>query len=214
VLPTPAVLRDRKLQAADVLPAPPDGKWHSTTGAVTQQIRLRMGTSYKSTCPTKQSSLRYLTLTFRGFDGAAHTGELVVADRAVVPTLRAFRRLFDLGFPIEEMRLPTSADMSAPPTGDGNGTAAFVCRAARGQKRLSAHAYGLAIDVNPFDNPYRKGDVVLPELASSYLRRSWHRPGMIGPDSVVVREFARIGWSWGGSWSSLKDYQHFSATGR
>ena len=112
------------------------------------------------------------------------------------------------------MRLPTTADVDAHPTGDGNNTAALVCRATTGGTSWSAHAYGLAIDLNPFDNPYQKGDVVLPELASSYLDRSWKRPGMILPGSLVVREFARIGWSWGGSWSSLKDYQHFSATGR
>lgn len=112
------------------------------------------------------------------------------------------------------MRLPTRRDLAAHPTGDGNNTASFVCRPSVGSSSWSAHAYGLAVDVNPFMNPYERGDVVLPELASSYLRRDWRRPGMIGPDSLVVREFARIGWSWGGAWRTLKDYQHFSATGR
>jgi hypothetical protein len=68
--------------------------------------------------------------------------------------------------------------------------------------------------VNPFQNPYAKGEVVLPELASSYLDRGWVRPGMITPNGPVVRAFAAIGWGWGGSWSSLKDFQHFSANGR
>ncbi len=125
-----------------------------------------------------------------------------------------FRALFAADFPIEEMRLTTTADLEAHPTGDGNNTAGLVCRATTGGSSWSAHAYGLAIDLNPFDNPYQKGDVVLPELASAYLDRSWVRPGMVLPDSVAVREFARIGWSWGGAWSSLVDYQHFSATGR
>ena len=69
------------------------------------------------------------------------------------------------------------------------------------------------MDVNPFQNPYVKGDVVLPELASSYLERGWRRPGMI-TDGPVVRAFDSIGWSWGGDWQSLKDYQHFSQNGR
>jgi hypothetical protein len=68
--------------------------------------------------------------------------------------------------------------------------------------------------VNPFQNPYTKGEVVLPELASSYLDRGWVRPGMITPGGPVVRAFAAIGWGWGGSWSSLRDFQHFSANGR
>ena len=66
--------------------------------------------------------------------------------------------------------------------------------------------------VNPFQNPYRNGDVVLPELASAYLDRAWRRPGMITPGGPAVRAFASIGRKWGGDWSSLKDYQHFSAT--
>ena len=47
---------------------------------------------------------------------------------------------------------------------------AFVCRPTTGASYFSQHAYGLAIDLNTFQNPYLKGDVVLPELASAYLR--------------------------------------------
>jgi hypothetical protein len=84
----------------------------------------------------------------------------------------------------------------------------------RGATVFSQHAYGLAVDVNPFQNPYLKGDLVLPELASAYRDRSRHRPGMILPGGPVVRAFAAVGWGWGGSWHSLKDLQHFSANGR
>lgn len=72
----------------------------------------------------------------------------------------------------------------------------------------------LTLDLNPFQNPFRRDDLVLPELAGSYLDRGWRRPGMITADGVVTRTFTRIGWSWGGGFQSLKDYQHFSATGR
>jgi hypothetical protein len=111
------------------------------------------------------------------------------------------------------MRLVTTADLRAPPTGDGNNTAALVCRPVRGGDEWSAHAYGLAVDVNPFQNPYRNGDLVLPELASAYLDRGWRRPGMVRPGGVVVDAFARIGWSWGGDFDSVIDPMHFSATG-
>ena len=125
-----------------------------------------------------------------------------------------FARLYAARFPIEEMRLVTSADLEAHPTGDGNNTAAFVCRAARGQTRWSAHAYGLAVDLDPFQNPYRRGDLVLPELASAYLDRAERRPGMIRPGDVATTAFAAVGWTWGGTWRSPKDLMHFSATGR
>jgi hypothetical protein len=213
VLPTPRVLRDRRLPTRDLLPPPRDGRYHATVGPITSALRRRMGESYRPGCPVSLSSLRYLTLTFRGFDHKVHTGELVVAARAAGSTTRVFRALFAQGFPLEEMRLPTTQDLTAPPTGDGNDTAAFVCRAARGQKRFSAHAYGLAIDVNPFQNPYIKGDLVLPELASAYRDRSWDRPGMMQAGSAAVRAFTQEGWTWGGDFRSLRDYQHFSLTG-
>ncbi len=213
VLPTPQVLRDRRLPTRDVLAPPADDRFHVTTGPVTSALRRRMGETYRPGCPVPPSGLRYLTVTFRGFDGRAHTGELVVATRAVPKLTRAFRALFAQGFPIEQMRLPTTADLTAPPTGDGSDTAAFVCRAARGQTRFSAHAYGLALDINPFHNPYVKRDLVLPELASAYVDRRNVRPGMLLRGSAAVRAFTDEGFTWGGDFRSLKDYQHFSLTG-
>lgn len=214
IRPTPRELRERRFRTVDLLPPPAGGGWESTIGPVTPAIRERMGETWSPACPVALEDLAYVTVSFRGFDGSAHTGELVVAAGEAPDVVRVFRQLFRADFPIEEMRLPTTADLEAHPTGDGNDTAGLVCRAARGQTSWSAHAYGLAIDLNPFQNPYVKGDVVLPELASSYLDRAWHRPGMVLPGSVAVEAFAQIGWSWGGDWSTLKDYQHFSATGR
>jgi hypothetical protein len=213
VLPTPKVLRDRHLQQADDLPPPTDGLFHSTVSAISSATRARMGTTYKAGCPVALKDLRYLTLTFRGFDGRAHTGELVVAAKAAQKTVNAFRRLYAIRFPIEQMVLPTTEDVNAKPTGDGNDTAAFVCRTARQQTRFSAHAYGLAIDVNPFHNPYVRGDLVLPELASSYVDRSWERDGMFLPGSAAVSAFTDQGFTWGGTFRRPKDYQHMSLTG-
>ncbi len=215
IRPTPPSLRNRRYPTADLLPPPPGGRFVGRVSAITPSIRARMGTSYSPGCPVALSDLRYVTVSFHGFDDAAHTGELVLAESAADDLVRVFRRLFRAGYPIEEMRLPATTDLEAPPTGDGNNTAAFVCRPTTGQSSgFSAHAYGLAIDVNPFLNPYVRGDLVLPERASAYLDRARVRPGMIEPGDVVVRAFAAIGWSWGGDFSSLKDYQHFSATGR
>jgi len=108
-----------------------------------------------------------------------------------------------------------AADLNEVPTGDGNTSAGFVCRPIRGSTTtFSAHSYGLAVDVNPFQNPYKKGPSVLPELAGAYLDRSAARPGMITKGDVVTRAFAEVGWTWGGSWSSPKDLMHFSADGR
>ena len=116
------------------------------------------------------------------------------------------------------MRIVTPIDVVARPTGDTNNSASFVCRAVTGGTRFSEHAYGLAVDINPFHNPYQRDDVVIPALASSYLERGAALPGMIVPGDpagdAVIAAFAEIGWSWGGNWSSLKDYQHFAKNNR
>ena len=214
VLPTPRQLRVRRLPTVDLLPPPRDNRFHATIGPVTPQIRRRMGESWSPACPVGLTDLRYLTLSFRGFDDRPHTGELVVNAAVARDVVGVFRRLYAAGFPVEEMRLVSTADLEAPPTGDGNNTAAYVCRATRGSTTLSAHAYGLALDLNPFLNPYRKGDLVLPELAGAYLDRTWRRPGMIHTGDVVTRAFADAGWSWGGNFTTVSDLMHFSANGR
>jgi hypothetical protein len=213
VLPTPAPLRDRRLPTVDRLLPPPGGRFASTVRRIGPAVRARMGATWTPGCPVALADLRYLTVSFRGFDGRAHTGELVVNRRVAADVVAVFARLYAARFPIEEMRLVTGADLKAHPTGDGNNTAAFVCRAARGQTRWSAHAYGLAVDLDPFQNPYRRADLVLPELASAYLDRADRRPGMIRPGDAATTAFAAVGWTWGGSWRSPRDLMHFSATG-
>ncbi|MEV6489328.1 M15 family metallopeptidase [Actinoplanes sp. NPDC051633] len=208
---TPPELRNRSIVTVDDLPPPADGGFHSTIEAVPASVLAR--STWTRDCPVTATDLRYVTVGFRGFDGRAHTGELLVNARAADAMVEVFGELFAEGFPIERMRVTSSAELDAPPTGDGNTTAVFACRPVRGQKAWSQHAYGLAVDVNPFQNPYHKGDVVLPELATSYLERGDVRAGMIRPRGPVVRAFASVGWRWGGDYRSLKDFMHFSANG-
>lgn len=162
------------------------------------------------------AELRYVRVSHWGFEGKVHTGELLVNASVADDVVRVFHKLFEAHYPIESLRVAdmTALDESLPTTGDGNGSGAFVCRAAKKSTRWSDHAYGTAIDLNSFNNPYHKGDSVIPELATSYLDRSNVRPGMIERGGAVVRAFASIGWGWGGSWRSLKDYMHFSQSGK
>lgn len=212
VLPTPPELRDRRLPTVDLLPPPDGDRFASTVSDVPPDVAER--STWSPACPVDLGDLRYVTVPFRGFDGQAHTGELVVHASVAEDVVSVFRRLFAAGFPVEEMRVVAGEELDAPPTGDGNNTTAFVCRASRGSSSWSEHASGLAIDVNPFHNPYQRGDLVLPELASAYTDRGWRRPGMIEPGGVVVEAFASIGWTWGGDWRSATDPMHFSRSGR
>lgn len=105
-----------------------------------------------------------------------------------------FRKLHEARFSIEQMRVITAEEIDAHLTGDWNDTTSFVCRPAVGSTSWSQHAYGTGIDINPFHNPYVKGDLVLPELASAYLDRENVRPGMIIEGDVVTLAYAEIGW--------------------
>ena len=212
ILPTPAELRDRKLLTHDRLAPPPGTGYKSTVSPVPAAVLAR--STWRPECPVAAGDLRYLTMSFWGFDGLHHTGEMIVHRGVAQDVVGVFGRLHAIRFPIEEMRVTDAPELDLHPTGDGNNTGSFVCRPAVGQKTWSAHASGLAIDVNPFNNPYVRGNLVLPELASSYVDRTWKRAGMLHRGDAVVRAFAAIGWSWGGDWTSPLDIQHFTATGR
>jgi hypothetical protein len=209
--PTPPELIDRRIVSTDYQPPPADGAFHADITPVPQTVARR--STWSARCPVALSDLRYVTVVFRGFDGRAHTGELLVHRTVAAAVVTVFARLFAAGFPIERMRVTSPAELTAAPTGDGNTTAAFVCRPTRGQTTWSAHAYGKAVDVNPFHNPYRNGARVLPELATAYLDRTRDLPGMIAADGAAVAAFRSVGWTWGGAWTSPTDYMHFSSTG-
>ena len=216
VLPTPPELRNRRFTLPDTLdPLPGDG-FAARVQRVPPDVLAR--STWRPGCPVAADELRWVRLAFWGFDDTRHTGELLVNVAVADDVVGVFRRLYDARFPVEEMRITRRDELDAPPTGDGNNTGAFACRPTVGATTYSQHAYGLAVDVNPFQNPYAKGEgpdrLVLPELASAYLDRGAVRPGMIEPGDVVVSAFAAIGWEWGGDWRSLKDYQHFSLSGR
>jgi len=125
-----------------------------------------------------------------------------------------FRRLYRGGFPIRRVRLVDRFDGDDRTSMRHDNTSAFNCRYVAGTTTWSRHAYGRAVDINPVENPYVDGTHVSPRMGRRYLDRTDVRPGMIVRGDVVVRAFRRIGWGWGGRWTSATDYQHFSANGR
>ncbi len=217
-LPTPPELVDRRLGPPPVpepAPAPPpeDGTFRATIGPVPAPVVER--STWSPACPVTLDELRYLTVTFIGFDGRSHTGEIIVHTDVAEDVASVFEKLHAARFPLEEVRVIDGPELDLPPTGDGNVTSAFVCRATVGGARWSEHAHGRAVDINPFHNPYVRGDLVIPELAGAYTDRSDVRPGMIVDGDAVTRAFDAIGWGWGGHWTGPAiDPMHFSTSGR
>ena len=183
--------------------------------AVSRVTAAQLPYSWHRGCPVAPAQLRRVRLSYWGFDARAHTGALVVNVSAVGDVVRVFRRLYAARFPIRRMR-PIDAYRGIDERSlDADNTAAFNCRyaVAPGPKRWSVHAYGLAVDVNPVENPYLEGGRVHPRAGRAYLDRSRVRPGMAEPNGVLVHAFAGVGWKWGGRWTGSPDYQHFSMTG-
>jgi hypothetical protein len=170
--------------------------------------------TYRAGCPVPTQQLRTIRVTHWGFDARTHEGALIVRDRVANDVVKVFRRLYDARFPIRRMRLMSAYRGSDDASMAADNTSAFNCRFVKGTRRWSMHAYGEAIDVNTVENPYVQGSRVSPPSGRPYLDRSNRRPGMAVEGGVLVRSFDAVGWRWGGRWTSSKDYQHFSTTGR
>ena len=173
------------------------------------------GVSWHPGCPVPLGDLRLITLTYRGFDGRDHAGRLIVNRSAASAMVAVFRRLYAAGFPIRRMEPVDRYGGDDFRSIEADNTSAFNCRAATGSSHWSNHAYGLAVDVNPIENPYVSGGSTSHRASAPYLDRSRHRPGMAYEGGVLVEAFRAAGWGWGGSWSgSVHDFQHFSYDGR
>ena len=170
--------------------------------------------SWEPGCPVPPDGLRIITMSHWNYAGSVSTGKLVVAAGLANQVVDIFRDLYDARFPIERMRLVDEYDGDDDLSMAANNTSAFNCRLVTGGSSYSEHSYGRAIDINPVMNPYVKGSTVLPPAGSAYLNRNLEAPGMIHANDEVVQAFGARGWIWGGTWSSLKDYQHFSTTGK
>lgn len=184
------------------------------SSAVAPVSEEQLAYSWRPGCPVPVQDLRLVSVTFWGFDDEAHDGELVVHEAWAEAIVSVMERLYSAQFPIERMELVDAFGGDDDASMAANNTSAFNCReVSRRPGVWSQHAFGAAIDINPVQNPYilRNGTVLPPGAVTD---RATAVPGLIGPESVVVEAFREIGWGWGGNWSGVLDYQHFSASGR
>jgi hypothetical protein len=178
--------------------------------------RERMtGVSWRPGCPVPLAGLRMLTVSHWGFDGRRRTGRLVVHETAASPLRTVFRRLYAARFPVRRLVPIDAYGGSDFRSIEADNTSAFNCRRATGSGSWSEHAYGRAIDINPIENPYVENGRVYHDASRPYVSRQPARKGMAVEGGALVLAFDAIGWGWGGRWSgSVKDYQHFSGSGR
>jgi poly-gamma-glutamate synthesis protein (capsule biosynthesis protein) len=179
--------------------------------AISDAIRGRMaGKSWREEdprCP-RISELAYVRVDHVTFDGGIARGELVVAAALAARVVDLLRRLYELGFPIRQLRLVDDFDASDDASMDADNSSAFNFRVVAGTDVLSQHALGRAIDLNPVENPWRRRDRILPAAGAAFVDRRVVRPGMIVRPGPVVAALDEQGWEWGGDWRHAFDDHH------
>lgn len=163
-------------------------------------------------CPPEiRKRQKIVKLKYYSFDGKIHQGQLVI-DKALVKDIKKiFKIALETKFPIHSVIPVSHPNFRKNGRWDddlsmfANNTSAFNYRQKTGGGSLSNHAYGWAIDINTVQNPYVKGSLILPPNGSFNLEA----PGTLTAEHPITKKFIELGWTWGGNWTTLKDYQHF-----
>lgn len=184
---------------------------------LSEEIKQRItGISYKENPNITYDDLRYVSILYVDFAGNTRTGELICNQSIAQDMVEIFEELYRAAYPIEKIKLIDEYGGDDDLSCADNNTSCFNYRVVGGTDNLSKHALGLAIDINPFYNPYitypNGVERISPEGSEPYADRNSGLPHMILKDDLIYRLFTERGFTWGGEWKTLKDYQHFQKT--
>ena len=197
------------IPGAEIRPAAFEAEFSAQPVPPEVEARMR-GRSYPDGARIALSELRYLRLSHYDFDGNPRTGEMVCNAAIAADLCEIFRALYEAEYPIASIRLVDDFEASDEASMAADNTSCFNYRTIPGQARLSNHARGLAVDVNPLENPYvgRNGRV-RPAGGEAFADRTADFPHKIDREDLCYRLFRAHGFSWGGAWARSRDYQHF-----
>jgi len=190
--------------------APPTRAFTAQVLPIGDELRTRMtNKSWRDDprCPPF-AELAHLRIAHVTMEGGVGEGELVVAAALAERAIEIFRRLYQLGFPIRQLRLVDEYDADDDASMSADNSSAFNFRVIAGTNLLSQHALGRAIDINPVENPWRRPDRILPAAGEAFADRRHVRPGMIVRPGPVVAALDELGWEWGGDWRHAQDDHH------
>lgn len=193
-------------------------EYQSSISEITPEIKKRMikGNSWRKGCPVSLENLRYLRVTHLDFKGKDVMGEIIVHKDISHEVIKIFESLYDIAYPVYKMKLVSDYKGNDWQSIESGNTSAFNCRNATGSKKWSKHSYGKAIDINPIENPYIARNGRISHKGSLIYRKRVHQKDTYADKAVLVKGdkaiqlFEKYGWIWGGDWSGVKDYQHFS----
>lgn len=176
-------------------------------------IEFINGKSYKSDCTIPYESLNHVKILYYNFNHEIAEGEIICNSAIAKDLVEIFYELYLNEYPLESVKLVDTFDADDELSMEANNTSCFNYRSVPGKKTLSKHAQGLAIDVNPFYNPYitySSGiEHITPIGSEQYADRTHDFPHKITKEDLCYQLFISHGFSWGGSWKNSKDYQHF-----
>jgi len=192
--------------------------YKASISPITPEIKKRMikGNSWRKGCPVPLENLRYLRITHLNFKGKDVMGEIIVHKDISHEVTEIFETLYEVAYPVYKMKLVSDYKGNDWQSIESGNTSAFNCRNATGSKKWSKHSYGKAIDINPIENPYIARSGRISHKASLKYRKRVHKKDTYADKAVLVKGdkaiqlFKKYGWIWGGDWSGVKDYQHFS----
>lgn len=165
-----------------------------------------LGVSYRAGCPVAPSGLTVIEMNHWNYSGTVSNGVLVVSKANASRVVAAFRQAFAKKQPIQMMRNPThygADDLKMMAAGNTN---AFNCRAVVGNPYVqSPHSYGIAIDINQRENPYRDPRGVWHPSTTYATYRPASVKGLHTSSSPIVVALKAQGFQWYSGW----DWHHF-----
>lgn len=181
---------------------------------ITDTTAAEVAKTYHKGCPVGRSKLKTVTMNFYGRDKVMHRGVIIIRSDLTTELVRGFKSALDHRYPVAKMNNPNVYGGNDPKQMTANNTSGFNCRKVVGNPyRQSPHSYGIALDVNTVQNPYRdaKGKW-WPTNGKSYINRKNKRAGMLYSDSYLTASLRKDKFFWGGYWNPGRDYQHFQYT--
>jgi len=181
--------------------------WNPLPNSIVKRI---IGKSWNANCPVPLEDLAYIKITHWNYNNEICIGELIYHKNLALEIIEIFQELFEAKFPINKMILIDDYDASDELSMKDNNSSAFCSRTVTGKPGIfSNHSYGGTIDINPVVNPYIRDKIVLPKGSEVYLDRNKKTKGLIHEDDACYQAFIKRGYTWGGHFVNLKDYQHF-----
>lgn len=197
----------------DLQPSRPESDFYAT--ALDDSIKARItGISYPGgSMQISYDDLVYVHVLYKDFNNQTQQGELICNKKIGDALVDIFSKLYAANYQIDKIRLIDEYGGDDDASCADDNTSCFNYRPVTGGKKLSKHAYGLAIDINPFYNPYvtfKNGQPsVLLDATIPYIDRSADFSHKIDENDLCYKLFTQHGFKWGGAWNSVKDYQHF-----